>query len=113
MGRAGRIRGCRVSRRSFPVATLAIVLAAMLVLGASGESVIGWSPPGASAAPLAAPDTSIVLQPFLSGLSSPVLITNAHDGSGRLFVVEQGGLIKVVKNGAVNGTPFLDLRSLV
>ena len=37
----------------------------------------------------------ISLQPFLSGLISPVYMTNAGDGKNRLFVVEQGGVIKV------------------
>jgi glucose/arabinose dehydrogenase len=62
---------------------------------------------------LAAPDSSIALIPFVSGLSAPVLITHAGDDSGRLFIVEQGGRIKIVKNGQVNGTPFLDISSLV
>ena len=48
-----------------------------------------------------------------SGLSMPVQVTHAGDGSGRLFVVEQTGAIKIIKNGAVLGTPFLNLSSLV
>ncbi|MCC7368969.1 MAG: PQQ-dependent sugar dehydrogenase [Chloroflexi bacterium] len=66
-----------------------------------------------AAAPLAAPDNSITLVPFLSGLSSPIFLTHANDATGRLFVVEQGGQIKVVANGVVQPTPFLDLSSLV
>lgn len=48
-----------------------------------------------------------------SGLSSPVQVTHAGDGSGRLFVVEQDGQIKIIKNGGVLGTPFLDITGLV
>ena len=51
--------------------------------------------------------------PFVSGLSSPVHITHAGDGSGRLFVVEQGGRIRIVKNGVLQATPFLDIASRV
>ena len=53
------------------------------------------------------------LQPVLSGLASPVLVTHAGDGSGRLFVVEQAGVIKVLAAGAVVPTVFLDIRDRV
>ena len=52
-------------------------------------------------------------QPFLTGLTAPVHITNAADGSNRLFVVQQRGLIRVVQPGSTNATTFLDLSSLV
>jgi len=48
-----------------------------------------------------------------SGLQSPVQVTHAGDGSGRLFVVEQGGTIRVIKGGSVLTTPFLNISSLV
>ena len=55
----------------------------------------------------------ITLQPFLSGLSSPVFLTNARDGSNRLFVVQQRGLIRVVQSGSTNATTFINLTSKV
>src|SRR5690242_4922487 len=48
-----------------------------------------------------------------SGLSKPVYLTNAGDGSGRKFIVEQTGKIKILLNGVVMTTPFLDVSSLV
>ncbi|MFN8445330.1 MAG: PQQ-dependent sugar dehydrogenase [Caldilineaceae bacterium] len=51
--------------------------------------------------------------PIATGLSQPVQVTNAGDGTGRLFVVEKGGLIKIVRNGAVEATPFLDIHERV
>jgi len=48
-----------------------------------------------------------------SGLQAPVDITHAGDGSGRLFVVEQPGRIRVIKQGALLSVPFLDITSLV
>ncbi len=39
----------------------------------------------------------------------PLAITNAGDGSGRLFVAEQGGAVYIVKGGAVTPTPFLNI----
>ena len=55
---------------------------------------------------------TIVLTNFSSGFSSPLGLKNA--GDERLFVVEQGGVIKIVDlNGVVNTTPFLDIESIV
>jgi glucose/arabinose dehydrogenase len=119
------VRGDGVSSRVAALATWVVLLSLVSAfgLGDVGQSV--GRPELASAAPLpvpiagpvsgplAAPDNSIVLQPFLSGLSAPIFITHAGDGSGRQFVVEKGGRIKVVRNGQVNQTPFLDLSSLV
>lgn len=51
-----------------------------------------------------------------SGLSRPVVITNAGDGSERLFIVEKKGVIKLVKNAAtmeIEVVPFLDIESRV
>ena len=53
------------------------------------------------------------LEEFASGLSQPVGIKHAGDASGRVFILEQTGLIKVVKNGTVNPTPFLDLTGVI
>jgi glucose/arabinose dehydrogenase len=47
------------------------------------------------------------------GFSAPLLVTHAGDGSGRLFVVEQAGRVRVLRNGRVEGEPFLDIASLV
>ena len=49
----------------------------------------------------------------ITGFTLPVHITNAADGSGRLFVVEQGGLIRLIKNGSVQPTPFLNITARV
>ncbi|PYE51828.1 glucose/arabinose dehydrogenase [Deinococcus yavapaiensis KR-236] len=46
------------------------------------------------------------------GLQQPLDVQNARDGSGRLFVVEQGGLVRVVQGGQVSKEPFLDVRDL-
>lgn len=53
------------------------------------------------------------LTPVASGLNAPVLITHAGDGSGRLFVVEQGGAIRILQNGQLLPTPFLDISDRV
>ena len=48
-----------------------------------------------------------------TGLSSPVYVTNAADGSGRLFILEKLGRIRILKNGSLLATPFLDISSKV
>lgn len=50
---------------------------------------------------------------FITGLNLPVHITNAGDGSKRLFIVQQRGIIKVVQNGSSTPTDFLDISSVV
>ena len=49
----------------------------------------------------------------LSGLTSPVHVTHAGDASGRLFIVEQRGRIRIAKDGALLSQPFLDIESRV
>lgn len=58
-------------------------------------------------------DIRIRLKPIAAGFDSPLLVTNAGDGSGRLFVVEQGGRVKIVRNGRVAPQPFFDISGLV
>ncbi len=47
------------------------------------------------------------------GFTNPLLVTSPRDGSGRLFVVEQAGRIRIIKNGTTLATPFLDLRGRI
>jgi len=56
---------------------------------------------------------TITLENVVSGLSTPVYLTHAGDGSGRLFVVEQEGKIRIVQNGSLLSTPFLDIQNRV
>jgi hypothetical protein len=95
--------------RSRPV--LATIVA--LIVGSVGAMVNPGPVINTMAAPASAPDNSIALVPFVGGFSAPVFIGNAGDGSGRLFVVEQGGRIKIVRNGLVNASPFLDVSSSI
>lgn len=54
------------------------------------------------------------LEEVASGLKHPVHVTHAGDGSGRLFVVEQAGRIRIIdKDGRVLPEPFLDIRPRV
>lgn len=55
----------------------------------------------------------IALVQVADGFNDPVNVTSAYDGSGRLFVVERAGRIKLVQaDGSVNDEPFLDLTQV-
>jgi len=57
---------------------------------------------------------TIQIQPVLvTGLTSPLFVSGAHDGSNRLFIVEQPGRIKVLQPGQTSPTVFLDISSRV
>lgn len=60
-----------------------------------------------------APLPDVTLQPVASGFDQPVHVTHAGDGSGRLFVVEQAGVIRIVAQGRMLSAPFLDIRDRV
>jgi len=48
-----------------------------------------------------------------SGFSQPTYVTGANGEPGRLYVVEQGGVIQVLQGGKRRSAPFLDIRNLV
>ena len=82
-----------------------IALLAICLLAAGCGGIQHTSPmPG----PLA-----ISLQLVSSGLSTPLDLEQPNDGSNRLFVVEQGGTIKILQNGALLTQPFLNISNKV
>jgi hypothetical protein len=48
-----------------------------------------------------------------SGLSNPLFVGHAGDGTNRLFIVERAGIIKVLQPGSSTPTVFLDIRSRI
>lgn len=55
----------------------------------------------------------LALTPFVTGLDNPIYVTHAPNELDRLFVIEQRGRIRVVKNGTLAETPYLDIVSKV
>lgn len=53
------------------------------------------------------------LRTVVGGLSSPLYVASAKDGSGRLFIVEQAGRIRIFSGGGLLSEPFLDIRERV
>jgi glucose/arabinose dehydrogenase len=56
---------------------------------------------------------TLALESVVSGFRAPVFVTAPPDGSDRLFVVEQGGTIRIVQDGRLLPQPFLDVSSLI
>lgn len=84
-----------------PGATLVCALA-VLSLGACGSDGVTGGPGNGSGTPI------VVVETVASGLSAPVHLA-APPGDDRLFVVEQGGRIRIVDGGQLLATPFLDI----
>jgi glucose/arabinose dehydrogenase len=58
-------------------------------------------------------DPKIALVKIADGFNDPINVTNAGDGSGRIFVVERVGRVRVVQaDGSVQLEPFLDLTNI-
>jgi glucose/arabinose dehydrogenase len=68
---------------------------------------------GQSSSPATQQREQLRLRPFVSGLDSPVYVTQPRSEPGKLYVVEQAGVIRVVLNGRLQARPFLDIRSRV
>ena len=72
--------------------------------------------PAADAPASSAPDLSAVavrLEPLVEDLEQPLFVTHAGDGSGRLFIVEKIGRIRIVEDGKLLDAPFLDISDKV
>ena len=54
----------------------------------------------------------VALVQVANGLDEPIGVTNAGDGSGRLFIIEREGRIRIWQNGQMLATPFLDIVTL-
>lgn len=56
-------------------------------------------------------DTEVSLDLVADGLTAPLVVVESPDNSGRIFIVDQGGQIYIVKDGSRASTPFLDIGS--
>jgi Ca2+-binding RTX toxin-like protein len=78
------------------------------LLGGAGDDVITAFAPGAAAA-------SIVATRLATDLAKPIAVAAPPDESGRLFILERDGLLKVMDlaSGTIAATPALDLTGQI
>ncbi|MEO8751317.1 MAG: choice-of-anchor D domain-containing protein [Casimicrobiaceae bacterium] len=72
---------------------LALTLCALLA-SFDAAAVVGWNK-------------------VFTGVSSPIDIVSPRDGTNRLFLVQQTGTVRIVENGTILPTPFIDLSSVI
>ncbi len=63
--------------------------------------------------PILPGDIAINLRPIAAGLAAPDYAISAPGDPSRLFVVEQNGLLRVIQNGSLLGSPALDIQARV
>ena len=99
-----------IERTSHATRIAVVVIAALFFANCGG----GGSSPSPNPTPTpSGPPPMLALNLVISGFSSPLDIEQPDDGSGRLFVVEQGGQIRILQNGAIAAQPFLDIASKI
>jgi glucose/arabinose dehydrogenase len=76
---------------------------------APSESVASASPPPA----FDPAHVTVGFATVVRGLVAPLGVVNAGDGSGRLFVAQQGGQIRIVRDGKLVPQPFLDIADRI
>lgn len=110
--------------RTAPFLTGVVVLLALGgILAGCAEGpdpvVTGRAPEGPDATAPSTSDTpdlaslDVEFDPVVGGFDQPLLVLGAADGSGRLFVAEKSGALRVVRDGVVDPEPFLDLSQYV
>lgn len=85
-------------RQTGAAMTRSLLLSILLVAGAAQAQTV--------------PPDLVLRQIYPAGtFSVPLAVRNAGDGSGRLFIVERGGTVRVRKNGALLATPLVSITA--
>src|SRR2546422_11772280 len=78
-----------------------VVFLMLLVSGCGGSGSFSTTPP--------AGPSIIALAPFVNGFSGPTDFQSPDDGSGRIFIVQQTGTIRVISGGLVLSSSFFGI----
>jgi glucose/arabinose dehydrogenase len=71
------------------------------------------APSAGPAGPFDPTGVAVSLEVVTDGLDAPLAIAHAGDGSGRLFVAEQGGRVRVIRDGTLDPDPLLDISDRI
>jgi glucose/arabinose dehydrogenase len=66
-----------------------------------------------AAAPATHGQTELTTTLVADGLTRPIFVTHAPGDPSRLFIIEKAGQIRILRNGELLATPFLDIDDLV
>ena len=90
-----------------------MLLVSMGVLGA--QAIAQNATPAATVTPVVFDPATfgVGLNEVAGGFDQPLFVTNAGDGSGRLFVVNKPGTIEIIANGVKSASPYLDITDRV
>lgn len=108
--------GCGNARTDSPVAATPIAPATPATATSAAVATTAAPPSTTPAAVGDRPGLAVArvsVEPVASGFAQPLFVASAGDGSARLFVVEQGGRIRIVRDGRVLPAPFLDISGRV
>jgi len=92
---------------SLRIPAAAVLVLAGFAIGSGGNSS------RSSVSPPPPADSDYEAARVLTGLSSPVDLQAPPGDTARIFIVEQTGLVRIARNGALLPRPFLDVSSLL
>jgi glucose/arabinose dehydrogenase len=97
------------------ISSFLLLILSLCLLITCGGSNSSSSPvtPASPVPPAQSAPPQLALASFVTGLTNPLGMEQPDDGSGRLFVAEQQGVIRIIQNGSLLATPFLDITSKV
>lgn len=91
-------------------------LSAVSAFSALSASSALFAPSAFSASPTSPQAVTwprLELVSYVTGLDRPTFLANAGDGSGRLFITEKPGYVRLVKDDVLQATPFLSITDRV
>ena len=82
-------------------------------LGMKGAFGVSIKPPAPPPAPPPVDTSDVASLTRIGSFEQPVLVTAPPGDTSRVFVVEQGGTVRIVRDGTLVPGPFLDIREQV